>query len=244
MRRIVVAVVAGLLFVSLPAVLPGGAAHANEGYGANPGTDFDSLSAAGNDDPRDLWSDGTTMWVSDVVDGKLYAYTMATRTRDSSKDLELHADNESPFGIWADDDQMWVLDTEKHHIYVYSMATADFGTRLTDDEWALNSVHVGGSPAGLWSDGDDMWVFEAGPSNSFGPPYEARMSIRWPIPPANRQRIWATRGPTCGTTTKTPTRCAGTLGARSCGRLPKTAGSCRAVPVSGSATPTGTLLGS
>ena len=38
-----------------------------------PARDIDA-GAAGNDDPRDLWSDGETLWVVDGVDAKLYAY--------------------------------------------------------------------------------------------------------------------------------------------------------------------------
>ena len=38
-----------------------------------PERDIDT-GAAGNDDPRDLWSDGETLWVADGEDRKLYAY--------------------------------------------------------------------------------------------------------------------------------------------------------------------------
>ena len=36
--------------------------------------DFTTLSAAGNRDGAGIWSDGTTMWVSDSTDDKIYAY--------------------------------------------------------------------------------------------------------------------------------------------------------------------------
>ena len=38
-----------------------------------PERDIDT-GAAGNDDPRDVWSDGATLWVADGADRKLYAY--------------------------------------------------------------------------------------------------------------------------------------------------------------------------
>ena len=38
--------------------------------------DFDTLSAAGNNQPRALWSDGTTMWVTDSEDDKTYAFNL------------------------------------------------------------------------------------------------------------------------------------------------------------------------
>ena len=51
--------------------------------------DFDTLNAAGNTSPRGIWSNGTTMWVSDQTTDKIYAYDMTTKARDSSKDLTL-----------------------------------------------------------------------------------------------------------------------------------------------------------
>ena len=40
-----------------------------------PDRDID-LGAHGNDDPRDLWSDGEVLWVADGLDGRLYAYAV------------------------------------------------------------------------------------------------------------------------------------------------------------------------
>ena len=45
------------------------------------GKDFDTLGDAGNRDPEGIWSDGTTMWVVDWRDEKIYAYSMATKAR-------------------------------------------------------------------------------------------------------------------------------------------------------------------
>ena len=39
--------------------------------------DFDTLDAAGNRGSIGIWSDGTTMWVGDWHDGKIYVYRMA-----------------------------------------------------------------------------------------------------------------------------------------------------------------------
>ena len=41
--------------------------------------EFNTLDAAGNDNPQGLWSDGTTMWVTGRDDQKLYAYDMDTK---------------------------------------------------------------------------------------------------------------------------------------------------------------------
>ena len=51
--------------------------------------DFNTLSAAGNNDVRGIWSDGTTMWVVDQYDDKVYAYNLASKARDASKDFSL-----------------------------------------------------------------------------------------------------------------------------------------------------------
>ena len=51
-----------------------------------PDRDID-LGAHGNDDPRDLWSDGGTLWVADGLDGKLYAYAVPGLERPASSGL-------------------------------------------------------------------------------------------------------------------------------------------------------------
>ena len=65
--------------------------------------DFDTLSAAGNTNPRGIWSNGTTMWVSDQTTDKIYAYNMSDKARDSSKDFDTlsAAGNNVPNDIWS-----------------------------------------------------------------------------------------------------------------------------------------------
>ena len=41
-----------------------------------------------NRSPEGLWSDGTTMWVADWFDDKLYAYNLSTKERDPGKDFD------------------------------------------------------------------------------------------------------------------------------------------------------------
>ena len=107
-----------------------------------------------------LWSDGTTMWVLDSADDKIYAYGLASRARDASKDFDTLADagNDSPQDIWSDGTTMWVVDAFDGKIYAYGLASKardaskDFDT-LTD---AGND-----SPIGIWSDGITMWVLDS-----------------------------------------------------------------------------------
>ena len=47
-------------------------------FGWTPSRDINTPVAAGNESPKGMWSDGTTMWVADDEDDKLYAYTLAT----------------------------------------------------------------------------------------------------------------------------------------------------------------------
>ena len=49
--------------------------------------DFNTLSGAGNESPYGIWSDGTTMWVVDPLDLKIYAYNLSTKARDAAKDF-------------------------------------------------------------------------------------------------------------------------------------------------------------
>ena len=81
------------------------------------GSDFTLDDANGY--PTGIWSDGTTMWVADFEDHKLYAYRMSDRSRDSGRDFTLDADNGSPVGIWSDGTTMWASDFTDAKLYAY-----------------------------------------------------------------------------------------------------------------------------
>ena len=85
--------------------------------------DFDTLGAAGNTNPLDLWSDGTTMWVSDRSVGKIFAYNLRSKLRDAPKDFTLSGNNASPSGIWSNGTTMWVADIDDRKVYTYDMKT-------------------------------------------------------------------------------------------------------------------------
>ena len=120
----------------------------------DPDKDFNTLGAAGNNEPYGIWSDGTTMWVSDWLDAKIYAYSMATRDRDPDRDFDtlIAAGNDSPRGIWSDGATMWVSDFRDNKVYAYSMAT-----RSHHPEKDFDAVRAAGS-AGIWSDSITMWI--------------------------------------------------------------------------------------
>ena len=128
-------------------------------FGWTPTRDINALEAAGNADPQGMWSDGTTMWVADDEDNKLYAYTLATGAYDATKDISLHSDNGSSKGIWSDATTIWVADDEDDKLYAYALsdgARQDGTGSTTDMEFSLHTDN--GDPAGIWSDGTTIWV--------------------------------------------------------------------------------------
>ena len=119
--------------------------------------DFDTLKAAGNTRARGIWSDGTTMWVGDDGPNKLYAYTLASRQRNSDEDFNaLHdAGNRSIRGLWSDGTTMWVADYNYDRIFAYARTT-----KQRDEDRDFIGLAADGTfwPWGIWSDGTTMWI--------------------------------------------------------------------------------------
>ncbi len=138
-----------------------------EGTGYLSEDSFTQLSAAGNNNPRHIWSDGTTMWVSDKDDKRIYAYKMADKSRDQDKEIAVSVINPTAqiSGLWSNDETMWVADAGQNTIYAFNMWTTNVppvwdGSR--DNSKELGSSLLEGAsnqnPEGLWSDGETMWV--------------------------------------------------------------------------------------
>ena len=131
--------------------------------------DFNTLDAAGNDSPRGIWSDGSTMWVVDVTDEKIYAYDMDTKARVSSKDFnnlyrireDVDEEDARPFGIWSDGEIMWVVDANDYAIYAYDMDTKK---RVPEEGFEGLEAASNIQTSGLWADGSTMFV-----ANAFNP---------------------------------------------------------------------------
>ena len=133
------------------------------------GKDFDGLSAAGNNDPAGIWSDGVTMFVVDGGDRKVYAYKMVDDpdtlnvdefgTRDTSLEFNLHSSNNNPLGIWGNDDTIWISQNatpaiqDKLFAYKRSDGARDSGKDFDGLNDAGNNY-----PTGIWSDGTSMFV--------------------------------------------------------------------------------------
>ena len=135
--------------------------HINRGVntlrGWKASEDFDTLIAAGNDDAQAIWSDGTTMWVLDRDDRKIYAYNLSTKARDASKDLDTldAAGNDDPEGIWSDSTTMWVTDLIDSKVYAYNLST-----KARDASKDFNTLEAADNryPTGIWSDGTTVWI--------------------------------------------------------------------------------------
>ena len=103
--------------------------------------------------PRGIWSDGTTMWLTNTAASTVFAYTMTTSTRDTSKEFSLDTDNSGPWGIWSDGTTMWVLDSVDRKAYAYTLAT---GARDSSKDFNLDPDNR--DSLGVWSDGTTAWV--------------------------------------------------------------------------------------
>ena len=135
--------------------------HINRGSAATfahrAGEDFYALGSDGVERPTGIWSDGTTMWVADGRDDKLYAYKMSDKSRDSSRDFDTlsAAGNDAPTGIWSDGTTMWVADRVDGKLYAYKLSD-----RSRDSSQDFDTLSAAGNenPTGIWSDGTTMWV--------------------------------------------------------------------------------------
>ena len=139
-----------VVLVSFPFYLPVSPVSAQS---QDAGKDF--ALAAENGYPTGIWSDGTTMWVADFEDAKLYAYNMPTESRDAGKDFTLRTGNSLPVGIWSDGTTMWVADFRDAKLYAYSMST-----KARDPGKDFDTLRAAGNlhPEDIWSDGTTMWV--------------------------------------------------------------------------------------
>ena len=130
-------------------------------FGWKASDDFDGLITAENNRPVGMWSDGTTMWVSDLRGAKIHAYNLDTKALDASKDFDTldAASNGNPGGIWSDGTTMWVADYADSKVYAYNLTT-----KARD---ASRDFDTPDRPTGIWSDGTTMWVAAHQPGNIY-----------------------------------------------------------------------------
>ena len=110
------------------------------------------------DEPRGIWSDGSTLWVVDRDNTKVFAFGLPgpncansnNYCRQSSKDFDLHADNDAPWGITAGSstlrgnvDTWWVTDIRDRKIYAYNRSDdSSNGTRNSALDIDLSQLDI------------------------------------------------------------------------------------------------------
>ena len=130
-----------------------------------PDEDFgDATSTAGNDAPNGLWSDGTTMRVADRVDGKVYAYALSDKTRQTDAEFSLRGvETFKPFGLWSDGEVVLSASWNDGKVHAFRLADGRVLPAMQIDTGASGNTR----PFGLWSDGDMLWVVDEAARKAF-----------------------------------------------------------------------------
>ena len=105
-----------------------------------------------NADPKGIWSNGTTTWISDNTNHILYAYD-STNSYDVSNNISLAAENTTPRGIWGDGVTIWVVDGAARKLFAYDISTLSYNESQNITLDAANT-----KPYGIWSDGVTIWI--------------------------------------------------------------------------------------
>ena len=153
-------------------------------WGREIGREFETLDIPGtlaNASPTGIWSDGTTMWVADSEEGRIFAYDLEAPPRcvpgrepapsdrgdgnpfshNPSRDfgcLPIAEDSISS-AIWYDErGWMWVVDRQRAEIHALDATTREqVAGQVFDGLEAAGNEH----PRSIWSDGQSMWVLDS-----------------------------------------------------------------------------------
>ena len=115
-----------------------------------------------NRQPRGMWSDGDTLWVSDNLTSTLFAYALTDGARRSQRDvtLQVFGGSHGSTGVWSNGETLWVA---------YYWGTALLAYRLTDGardrsrDIPLSDVTPSTMrTSGIWADGETIWVLHQG----------------------------------------------------------------------------------
>ena len=105
---------------------------------------------SGNLNPQGIASDGSNLYVVDLVDDLVYVYSLAGTFQSS---FALTSANGNSYGITSDGSSLYVVDATDDLVYVYSLA----GT--FQSSFALTSANT--TPRGMASDGSSLYVVDA-----------------------------------------------------------------------------------
>ena len=116
-------------------------------------------------EPRDLWSDGETLWLlSDKIVEYVFAYDLESSKRRSDSDIPIAANScvgqycnqiPWPWGLWSDGEILRVLDRTRRAIFAF-----DLDTGVPRPDLKIAGLELSGvkSAVGMWSDGEIVWV--------------------------------------------------------------------------------------
>ena len=123
--------------------------------GRDPGKDFDATyKASGINTPKGIWSDGTTMWVQGSNVKTIYAFNMATKERDSSKDISIKSSINFPEGITSNGTTMWVVDGGTlTKIFAHDISSKSYDS---SNDFTLHNENDFANY--VWTDNTTMWI--------------------------------------------------------------------------------------
>ena len=130
-----------------------------------PPADFGRLNINENDHAEGIWTDGTTMWVADHHDDKIYGYDTTTKALVRTISVLKDAGNEHATGIWSDGTTLWVADHHDDKLYGYSLERPEDRTL-----WQTIDLREAGNEyaTGMWSDETTMWVADRDEDKIYG----------------------------------------------------------------------------
>ena len=130
-----------------------------------PDEDFgNATSTAGNDTPNGLWSDETTMRVADRVDGKVYAYALSDKARQTGAEFSLGGvETFKPFGLWSDGETVFSASWHGGKVHAFRLADGRVLPAMGIDTGASGNTR----PFGVWSVGETMWVVDDAAQKAF-----------------------------------------------------------------------------
>ena len=115
-----------------------------------------------NNRPAGFYSDGTTVWVGDWKKAMIYAYTLSTGARDSSKDILNSRFYQATAGdIWIDGTTLYCAGTYydkgdfKYHIFAYNLTT-----KKRDVDKEISPSNENKRMESIWSNSSTMWVLD------------------------------------------------------------------------------------
>ena len=130
------------------------------------GKDFTGLHYNENRSPGGIWADGSDLFVSDSLDGKVYAYWKNAKWPNARRYFllsplqgEFHGGSGGAGAIWSDGTTIWVADYVYDKLFAYTLPPPVAGgplgvlkdrvsTKYITEKSAMVEVDVGGLPFG------------------------------------------------------------------------------------------------